>query len=279
MRIHGWHSRARLPLAALALGGIMAVPRVADAQEPPAGERRPRIQRESRGEVARDSIAAGDSLARVDSLARADSLRRAAQMPSGLARRDVYFLLAGGVSSPAGDFDLPFDPGWNFTVAFGWQPQRSRWGIRGDIGIDTQTGDEFVTDTFPMVVGDGPTEGFVESIFEVGSATIWSASLDVTLDLVRWRTDRLSAVYLIGGGGVHFFTMPEMAITPTVGPGRGNSGHYAGERQTRFGLHGGAGVAFGVGRAALFVESRYFTAHTDNTNSEWVPLIVGMKWF
>ena len=53
---------------------------------------------------------------------------------------------------------------------------------------------------------------------------------------------------------------------------------YKTDSQTKFGLNGGAGFGFAVGRTSLFIESRYFTAYTDNTNSEWIPVILGVKW-
>ncbi|HSA58009.1 MAG TPA: hypothetical protein VLE53_20010 [Gemmatimonadaceae bacterium] len=282
MWTHGWPGMAWLLVAAAVPGCLRPTSAAADVQEPPPSGRR--VQRESRGEVERrDSLARTDSIlremARLDSIDRADSLRRAAQLPAVLARRDLYFALAGGVSTPTGDFSTPYDPGWNLTVAFGWQRPRSRWGLRGDMTIDAHTGDDFTASTFPPVIGDSPGVGFVESIFEVDHGTVWSGSLAVTVDLLQWGVNRLSTLYVLGGGGVHLFTMPEMSLTPMTGPGRGNTSHYAGERQMRFGLNGGGGVSLSVGRAAVFVESRYFTAYTDNTNSDWVPLIIGMKWY
>jgi opacity protein-like surface antigen len=246
--------------------------------------------------MARDSVARVDSMARAeaaradsmaretalrDSLARADSIAAAAaaaaQLPSALTRCGFYLGLGGGWSTPSGDYGEPWDPGWNATLTFGWQRGASRWGLRGDIAYDSHSGDSFTRNTFPSVIGDEP--GFVTTTFDVDNSEVWSGNLDVTLDVFQWGRSRLSSVYLIGGGGVHYFTAPTMSLTPRVGENSGVTQRFEGDSQTKFGLNGGAGIAFAIGRSALFLESRYFTAYTDNTNSDWVPVIIGLKWF
>ncbi|HSA58015.1 MAG TPA: hypothetical protein VLE53_20040 [Gemmatimonadaceae bacterium] len=352
MRVHTWFTIAWL--TALASGGAgLSAP--ADAQEPPASERRIRVQKESTGEVVRrdsavmaDSIARADSLradslradslaraeatqrdslalieqaradsiradsmaradaartdsmamadslarmdaaradsmaresARLDSIARADSIQFAAsQVPSALARRGIYFSLAGGWSTPSGDYGTPYEPGWNATVALGWQRAASRLGLRLEGTYDSHGGDNFSRETYPPVIGD-PPDDFVSSNLDVETGAIWSGNLALTLDLLQWGANKGGALYLVGGGGIHYFEAPRLNFTPRIGPGTGNTNRYEGNSQTVWGLNGGGGIAFGIGRAAIFLESRYFTAYTDNSNSDWVPVIVGLKWF
>jgi len=102
--------------------------------------------------------------------------------------------------------------------------------------------------------------------------------VDGVVDLAKWGVNRLSSIYLIGGGGVHLFNKKTVTVTPTTGAGAGVTTSYDSDSQTKFGLNGGAGLAFAIGRSALFLESRYFTAYTDNANSDWIPIIVGVKW-
>ena len=87
---------------------------------------------------------------------------------------------------------------------------------------------------------------------------------------------------MLGGGGVHYFDKKNVTQTPLEpangAPAPAPPSTYESKSQTQFGLNGGAGVAFAVGRTALFLESRYFSAFTDNTNSDWIPIILGVKW-
>ena len=119
----------------------------------------------------------------------------------------------------------------------------------------------------------------VPTTFNVHGGNIWSANLDGTFDVARWGVNQLSSLYLIGGGGLHRFSKPKVDVTPLSGPGVGTTTLAEGDTQTKFGLNGGAGIAFAIGRTALTLESRYFTAYTDRTNSEWVPVIVGIRWY
>jgi hypothetical protein len=233
----------------------------------------------------RDSIARAEALEaqRRDSMARADSINAAraaaaqVKVPPALARRGFYFGIGGGWSSPSGDYGDPYKSGWNVTVPFGFQTATSRWGFRGDIAYDAHGGKNITRDVVPPVIAV-PISTTVPTQFDVDGGSIWSGNFDVTVDVLQWGKNKLSALYLLGGGGVHFFDKPKFTATPTTGTGAGVTTSYEGDSQTKFGLNGGAGLAFGVGRAALFVESRYFTAYTDNTNAEWVPIVLGLRW-
>jgi hypothetical protein len=246
-------------------------------------------RQDSINRARQDSIARADSIAREaarrDSISRAEEAARlaaAAAVPAALARRGFYFGFAGGTSIPSGDYADPYKTGWNITVPFGWQKAASRWGVRGDIDYDSHGGKSFTQTVVPPAIEPAtptpvpPIAGAAN--FDVDNGSVWSGNLDVTADLVQWGANKLGALYLIGGGGVHFFDKPSFNLTPTTGTGAGVTTNYKGDSQTKFGLNGGAGVSFGIGRASLFLESRYFTAYTDNTNSDWIPVILGFKW-
>ena len=110
------------------------------------------------------------------------------------------------------------------------------------------------------------------SNFNVGDGSIWSGNLDGLVDLFKWGKDGLSSFYLLGGGGVHYFDKKNVTVTPleppTGGTTPGPATTYEAKSQTQFGVNG-AGFNFAVGRTALFVESRYFSAFTNNANSDW----------
>lgn len=233
-----------------------------------------------RDSVARAELARAEQ-ARLDSIAAADSVRNAAALaaaaaaaiPVALARRGFYFGLAGGVSSPTGDWGEPFSTGWNITVPFGWQPMNSRFGLRGDIAYDNHGGESF-TGTSAPILGGGTLP---PSTISLNDASIWSGNLDATFDLLQWGANKLSSLYVLGGVGVHFFDSPKATITPTAGTPAPTT--VEGDSQTEFGWNGGAGLSFGLGRTSLFLESRYFSADTPNVNANWIPVIVGVRWY
>ena len=47
---------------------------------------------------------------------------------------------------------------------------------------------------------------------------------------------------------------------------------------TKGGVTGGAGLAFPIGGASLFVESRYTNVYTQGEDTRWVPIVLGLKW-
>jgi hypothetical protein len=242
------------------------------------GGRRYSISRASSIGAAAAAVAAAEA-ARRDSVAREDSIRNAAlAAQAAFARKGFFFGLAGGWSSPSGDYSDVFKSGYNITLPFGWQRRSSRWGIRGDIAYDAHGGKSFTESNFPPVVPPPASNAGVPSTYDVDDGDVWSGNVDGIVDLAKWGVNRLSSFYLIGGGGVHLFNKKTVTVTPTTGAGAGVTTSYDSDSQTKFGLNGGAGLAVAIGRSALFLESRYFTAYTDNANSDWIPIIVGVKW-
>ena len=239
-----------------------------------------------RDSVARAELAKAEQ-ARLDSIARADSVRNAAAvaaaatqtLPQSLARRGFYFGIAGGWSAPSGAWGDGYEDGWNVTVPFGWQPFNSRFGVRGDIAYDDQGGASYVGTEEPPVVNTEPTptpHSIPSSNIDINGLSIWSGNLDLTLDVLQWGSHRTGGLYLLGGVGVHFFDAPKATITPVAG---GAATVIEGDSKTEFGWNGGGGIAFGLGRSSLFLESRFFSVSHTNVDAEWVPIIIGFRWF
>jgi len=230
-----------------------------------------------------DSIARADSIRAAEAAAAAAAQQQTTIIPASLTRRGFYWGIAAGWSAPTGDYAEPYDDGWNVTVPFGFQSMGSRFGFRGDISYDSHGG--LTLGNVPPSSSSGsdpvPTPYTVPvntvSNLEFSDGSIWSGNVGLTLDLFQWGSHKTGSVYLLGGGGIHYFNSPEVVITPIASPSTPTT--FEGNSQTVFGLNGGGGIAFGIGRGSIFVESRYFTAYTDNSNSDWVPIIIGMKWF
>jgi hypothetical protein len=47
---------------------------------------------------------------------------------------------------------------------------------------------------------------------------------------------------------------------------------------TRFALNGGAGLSWGIGAASLFVEGRYVRVFTQNRDTDFIPLSIGLTF-
>ena len=267
---------------------------------------RVRVTKESNGEVSirrdsafiRDSIARADSIARVekmrqdsiarieqmrrdsvarDSAARADSLKRASQpaptadtirtpvTPSmsseqyGTRRGGWYLGLGAGPNVPTGTVNDFYKTGFNVTVPIGYQPLTSPLGFRVDLGYSRFNG------------RDAGTNGLTA---QPDDPNIWSATANLTLDLMRFGAEKRGAFYLVGGGGVFRFT----DFFNTDRSDNDVSSAFEGSPVTKAGLTGGAGLAFPIGGSSLFVESRYTTAYTEGEQTRWVPVVIGLKW-
>src|SRR5688572_11144394 len=297
-------SLASVVAVALVLGAASTASAQADTTRRTTSQQRVRVTKEATGTVRdsafirdsiaradsiarmeamrRDSVARADSLARLermrldsiarDSAARADSIARATPAPTPPPAPEVtttdafktgrgawYIGLGGGPNIPTGTVNDFYKTGFNVTVPIGWQPQNSAFGIRFDLGYARLNGREAGVNGL-TVQPDDPN--------------IWSATANATLDLVRFGENRRGALYLVGGGGVYRFTDFFNADRSDNEP----DSAFEGEPVTKGGLTGGGGLAFPIGGASLFVESRYTTAFTEGENTKWVPVIIGLKW-
>ena len=279
---------------------------------------RVRVTKESQGEVAtkrdsafiRDSVARADSLARMermrqdsitradsisrmeqmrrdsitrDSTARADSIARAASTTTttttttttdtirspinptmssesyGTRRGGWYLGLGGGPNIPTGTVNDFYKAGFNVHVPIGYQPLSSPLGFRIDLGYSRL---------------NGRSAGVNGLVAQPDDPNIWSATANLTLDVLRFGESKRGALYLVGGGGVYRFT----DFFNTDRSDNDVESAFEGSPVTRGGVTGGGGLAFPIGGASLFVESRYTNAFTKGDNTRWVPVIVGLKW-
>jgi hypothetical protein len=307
-------SVASAVVAALVFGTTSTASAQADTTRRTTSQTRVRVTKEAKGEVAlkrdsafiRDSIARADSLARMermrqdsitaaererarldsisrDSAQRADSIARAtppAPPPDtttksdtirspvtptmssetyGMRRGGWYLGLGGGPNIPTGTVNDFYKTGFNVTVPIGYQPLSSPLGFRVDLGYSRLNGRE------PGATGLSA---------QLDDPNIWSATANLTLDVIRFGESRRGALYLVGGGGVYRFT----DFFNTDRSDNDPESAFEGSPVTKGGVTGGAGLAFPIGGASLFVESRYTNAFTQGENTRWVPVVVGFKW-
>lgn len=168
----------------------------------------------------------------------------------GMFGNGFYIGIAGGGTMPTGDFADAYNTGWNVTVPIGWQSMTTPWGARLDLSFNKINGDTF-----------GGTD------FEDGN--IWSAMLDLT---AQWPVGGTgTGFYLVGGGGVHHFRDFDVRTSSTT------TTEF--ESETKFGWNGGAGISFGFGSTDLFVEARYVNVFTDGPDAQYVPIVLGLRFF
>jgi hypothetical protein len=238
--------------------------------------------------MRRDSAARADSLARMeqmrrdsvtrDSTARADSIARASAATTtttdtirspvnptmsaesyGVRRGGWYVGLGGGPNVPTGSVSDFYKTGFNVEVPIGWQPTSSMLGFRVDLGYSRLNGRSAGTNGL-SVQPDDPN--------------IWSATANLTLDLLKFGESRRGSLYLVGGGGLFRFT----DFYNSDASDNDVTSAFQGSPVTKGGVTGGAGLAFPIGGTSLFVETRYTTAYTEGNNTRWVPVVFGLKW-
>jgi len=174
----------------------------------------------------------------------------------------LWLGVAGGATVPIGNLhDGGYDTGWNVTVPIGWQSSSTPWGLRLDLSYDRLNGGTIATAPVSVTLSD---------------ANIWSGALDLTLQFPFGSSG--SSFYLMGGGGIHHFTDVGSDNGVAVIDGTALSSS-ANQSLTKAGVNGGLGFNFGFGRAKLFLESRFVSVFTEGKNSNYVPIILGVRLF
>jgi hypothetical protein len=170
----------------------------------------------------------------------------------------VYFRLFGGATLPTGDVGEAFDTGWRGGGTIGWQLAGIPVGFDLDVAYDRLSG--------------GDVNGF-----ELEDQGITSGTANV-----RWDYQGQGAVgfYVAGGGGIYYFHSYDVS-TPLLTDQRlrlGYSGGSSSDSETKFGLNGGAGITVGRGNMRFFVEARYHSVFTEDQNTNFVPVVVGVQF-
>ena len=290
-------SLASAAAVALVFGATSTASAQADTtRRTTTSQTRVRVTKEAKGEVStrrdsafiRDSVARADSLARLeqtrrdsivrDSTARADSIARAAAATTttsdtirqpvtptmssesyGMRRGGWYVGLGGGPNVPTGAVNDFYKTGFAVELPIGYQPLSSPLGFRLDLGYARFNGRPAGTNGLTAQPDD---------------PNIWSATANLTLDLMKFGQDRRGALYLVGGGGVYRFT----DFFNTDRSDNDVESAFEGSPVTKGGLTGGAGLALPMGRSSFFVETRYTTAYTEGEETRWIPVVIGLKW-
>jgi len=185
----------------------------------------------------------------------------AAQAQGAAAPRPLTLGASAGFTLPIGDFGEAMNTGFNVGAHLAFTPATLPFGVRVE-GQFNRFG-----------IADNELIGFEAD----GNIQIISGTANVLLGV---PTD-IGAIrpYVIGGVGIYNY---RSSGSFTLG-GETQSGTAS---QTDFGLNGGAGVGFGLGGLAAFVEARYhviFNAPDDDEleaieNTKFIPISFGIKF-
>jgi hypothetical protein len=168
--------------------------------------------------------------------------------------------------------DLGYQVSYGMSMPIGWHRMGRTFGVRTFLSYDqahAHTSSD--PNALPALHGSGP------------DPKIYTATLDATLKFPLQKLAREGkgfSLYTVGGGGIYLFrgfggTDP---LAATLGVDKFGSSP---KNLHKYGLNAGAGVEWGLGPTALFVESRYvnvFTTGSGNgTNSiRWIPIVAGV---
>lgn len=193
-----------------------------------------------------------------------------------MVTRPVRFGVMGGATVPVSDMSNIAKTGWNAGVLVEAGVPLFPWGLRLDAAWN-QLGEK-----------------------DIGGATVKNRIIDGTLD-VTYSFGGLSTTkfYLIGGLGVYNMKTDVDAnvdFLADVSAQVNQSDGAAFERpiappsrqfvdfgdesnsQTKFGLNAGAGFRFQLTGFSTFVEARWHTIFTEGSNSQMVPITVGITF-
>jgi hypothetical protein len=233
----------------------------------------------------------------------------------------VYVGVAAGASIPSGDVYNGYNPGKNVTMSMGLESLSGLTGLRLDVSYDQLRGrptfrnngqTTTIVTTFGggyrtgapspsaptggtgSTGGSGSTGGYTGTARVAGQDTqLWSAMLDGKLRVPFFGSRASTALYVVAGGGVHYFgnydgtfartnpaaeqaRFPNAADYDTVGTSYSTNSGYS--TLTRFGANAGVGAQWGVGAAALFVEGRYVTVFTKDRRTNYWPVVLGVTF-
>ncbi len=224
-------------------------------------------------QAARDRAAAAER-ARQDSIARAAALEKArqdsiaaaeeaARLKARVGRYGFYWGLGAGLAFPTSDFANAYRQGTDYMVQAGWDMYDSPLGIRFDAALDE-------------------IDGKAMPGYLISDVWNWAVNADAKLRFPI-PAGSLSRFYVLGGVGLQ--KMYARGGTPGTAPVGGISTNgfptSFGDASAKFAWNAGAGLSFGFGRSAVFLESRYRSASTDSPNSgtsSFVPLIIGLTF-
>ena len=167
--------------------------------------------------------------------------------PTTTGEGGMQFAIFGGGAFPTGDLGRGLNLGFRLGGGVAFRPVTIPLGLNVNLAYDRFAGDD------EIYFGPGGT-------IQADDVSLWSGSADVVW---QFPTDPASSVrpFLDGGFGLY------------------RVGEYAGgESQTKFGFQIGGGVDLPLGGLATFAEAKYVSVFTDGSNSNFIPIVIGLRF-
>jgi hypothetical protein len=181
-----------------------------------------------------------------------------------------YVGIHGGTNFPQNEINGVYDTGYNVGGQLGWQPMGSPLGVRLNASWNRLNGRTLTNQQI----------GNVQFTGDLQSADVYNAFADAKLMLpILGRNRVFGGLYAVGGAGLSYlrnFDRFQTTTGTTVGESR--TGTFNPEDATRFAANAGGGLSWGVGNVSLFVEGRWVRVFTQDRNTDFVPVTVGLTF-
>jgi hypothetical protein len=158
-----------------------------------------------------------------------------------------------GASIPTGDFGDISDLGFHVGGLFEYKAQSSPVSLRGEI---TYHRNGLKSGYFADIPGAGDVSGTVSMINIVGNGVIPFGDAAST-----------ARPYAIGGLGIY-----HMKFAGDV------AGFDISDSATKFGINVGGGFTFSLSGFETFVEARFHSVFTEDSNTNFIPISFGFKF-
>jgi opacity protein-like surface antigen len=183
------------------------------------------------------------------------STANAQAMSSAPAGSGVTFTVGGGASFPTGDDSKAWNTGFNLLAAVGFTVPNFPIGIRVE-----GTYDRF---------GLKDLCGGLANCSTSGDANMWGGNLEGLFN-IPVENSGLAPYILAGVGLAHITGSASATVEGETASGSGSD--------TRFAWNAGAGLRFRLSSVDAFVEARYRSIATEGSNSNIVPVLVGVTF-
>ncbi len=169
--------------------------------------------------------------------------------------------IGAGLTVPTGDFHADangdgYNAGWQGTALVEFKLPQTAIGVRLDGSYSENSANDKLKSDISALVG-APSDSKTKTL---------GGSVDLTYE---FPSSSPAKAYVLAGIGMYNF---KVSVT---------SGNVTADTsKTRFAWNTGAGLNYGVGGAALFVEVRFFdiSAPFGGSDIKYVPIIVGVRF-
>jgi hypothetical protein len=177
-----------------------------------------------------------------------------------------YFGLQGGAAMPINALNVTHAPGITAGALAGWDSYRAPLGLRVD-GAYSRLGEE------SAYAGASPPGCTGTECATVGDPEIWHVNIDAKLRL-PFMADSPVKLYVVGGATWNRFR----GFTFVDEDNSNDIVLRDDEWHNKWGGNAGGGIAFGFGRANLFLEGRFQTMNVANSVQNHVPIVLGITF-